>query len=125
MSLLGGGAEFVFCGPVGPPALRPDRSHSHEHPISRSTKRKDRKPGGKRPGFFFGLTYADMDVGTDRQDSAATTGPSARARGGEHPHHPRGRRRVRAPCHALLDRQGFVGAPPSGPESVLSGAHSV
>ena len=60
-----------------------------------------------------------------RPRSAAATRPSARARGREHPHHARGGRRVRAAGHALLDRQGLVGAAAPGAEGVLSRADSL
>ncbi len=46
---------------------------------------------------------------------------SETTRSGEHPHHPRGRRRIRQSGDALLDRQGLLGDGPLGAEGLFPG----
>ena len=70
-------------------------------------------------------TIVELDRPNCGAACRAAAGPPARARGREHPHHPRGGRRVRAAGDALFDRQGLVGAAAPGAEGVLSRADSV
>ena len=90
-------------------------------PAGRLARRAARIPGNRcRAHGTRMLTSTIVEPPATGAAARAPPGPSARARSREHPHHPGGRRRVRTPGDALLDRQGLVGAAAAGAEGVLS-----